>query len=162
MGKAPIPISIKKNSHLHHFICYVRYFLFTFATRFMNVSLIHKVLRFFWLIMALHILNCSIDAPDGLPSFKAEDLSINEMESISEVVLEKCFGFEKAVPEHDENDQEEGLDSKFSKFAPPDWRPSFHNETKYNLQLVSSGFPQNQNLCCQYCPGTDAPPPKKV
>lgn len=108
------------------------------------------------------MLNCSIDAPDGLPGFKAEDLSINEMESISEVVLEKCLGFEKAVPEHDENDQEEGLDLKWYKLATPVWRPSFDNIVKYNLQPESLGFPENQKVCCQYSPGTDAPPPKNV
>jgi hypothetical protein len=60
--------------------------------------------------MALWLFNLSVDPPDNIGSeivvmgHLTEDLSINDMETISEIVLEKILGFEEAVPEGDEED----------------------------------------------------------
>ncbi len=62
--------------------------------------------------MAFYVLNVSIDAPDGyvkpngLGEYK-EDLSFNEIESFSELLLEDFFDLKNAVPERDESDEEE-------------------------------------------------------
>lgn len=64
----------------------------------------HILVRSAWLLMALHIFNCSVDTPDAQPDGQAEDLSINDMESIVEVVCEQMLDMENAVPEHDEPD----------------------------------------------------------
>lgn len=75
----------------------------------------HTVLhRLFCLLMALHVINISVDAPDGyagcaVQSQQREDLSVNDIESLSELVLEECFGFVNAVPEHDEPDENSSL-----------------------------------------------------
>lgn len=71
-----------------------------------------------WL-MAFYVINVSIDAPDGYvtPDSRGEyreDLSINEIESFSELVLEELLGLHNAVPEHDEPEDDEGL-NQFSK-----------------------------------------------
>lgn len=62
--------------------------------------------------MAFYVINVSIDAPDGYvtPSTSGEyreDLSVNEIESLGELILEEWFGIQNAVPEHDESDEEE-------------------------------------------------------
>jgi hypothetical protein len=63
--------------------------------------------------MALHVLNFSIDSPDRYTRSNTliqeqEDLSINDIESVGELLLEECFGLVNAVPEHDEHDEEAG------------------------------------------------------
>ncbi|QKZ14302.1 hypothetical protein [Spirosoma sp. KUDC1026] len=69
--------------------------------------------RLFCLLMALHVLNFSVDSPDRYNRSTTliqdqEDLSINDIESISELLLEECLGLVNAVPEHDEHDEEAG------------------------------------------------------
>lgn len=67
--------------------------------------------------MALHILNCSIDAPDKLPDYIPENLNVNDIESISELVLEQFLGLENAVEEHDEPDSTDGLSFEIAKIV---------------------------------------------
>jgi hypothetical protein len=50
--------------------------------------------------------NCSVDVPDVKKSNHAEDLSINDMESIIEIVFEKFLGFDNSVKEFDDSDQD--------------------------------------------------------
>jgi hypothetical protein len=65
--------------------------------------------RLFYLLMAVHVLNLSVDPPDhhvriSKAGIVSEDLSINEMESVSEWVLEHFLGCWNAIPERDEPD----------------------------------------------------------
>lgn len=88
----------------------------------MFCSRMHKLriffgFRLFWVCMAVHILNCSIDAPDARPDFAPEDLSVNEMESFTELVLEKVLNFPTAMPEQDDDDYGDQLEFKLSKFV---------------------------------------------
>lgn len=73
------------------------------------------LLKYLWIGLALFILNVSIDAPDAFGDEVAEDLSFNDIESISELILEDFLGIYNACPEHDENDLEDegGLCKKF-------------------------------------------------
>ncbi len=69
------------------------------------------VYRFLCFLMALHVINISIDTTDraflsGRATAYHEDLSSNEIESISEFVLETCLGFVDAIPEQDDPDDE--------------------------------------------------------
>ena len=80
----------------------------------MKKKRIHNPLwhRLFCLLMAFYVINISIDAPDGYvkPNSNGEyreDLSVDEIESFGELVLEECFNLHNAVPEHDESDEEE-------------------------------------------------------
>lgn len=62
--------------------------------------------------MALHVLNVSIDSPDRnssvtLISNQSEDLSINDIESLGELLLEECLGI--TVPEHDDPDEDSAI-----------------------------------------------------
>lgn len=71
------------------------------------------ILKFFWISLTFLIFNYSIDVPDFYGDDIAEDLSFNDIESVSELFLEVVLGIENAVPEHDEDDQDDK--SGFSK-----------------------------------------------
>ena len=64
-------------------------------------------LRIFWGLMALYLLNISVDTADPDPEHIPEDLSFNEQESLVEIVVEKLMGFESAIAEYDDHDSEE-------------------------------------------------------
>jgi hypothetical protein len=66
--------------------------------------------RLIWLFFALFIFNFSIDVPDTDIDSVSEDLAYNDIESISEFVLESVLGFENIIPEHDEDDSDEKRD----------------------------------------------------
>ncbi|MCC5613396.1 hypothetical protein LC612_43650 [Nostoc sp. CHAB 5834] len=88
--------------------------LFACSSCFMKQKGKHRPLwhRLFCLLMAFYVINVSIDAPDGyvLPNATGElreDLSVNEIESLGELLFEHGFGWKDAVPEHDEADEAE-------------------------------------------------------
>jgi hypothetical protein len=60
--------------------------------------------KIFWVLLALQILNLSVDSPDGHPFFVAEDLSVNDQESLVEFFVEKILGIHDAFPEFDDPD----------------------------------------------------------
>jgi hypothetical protein len=71
--------------------------------------------------MGLYILNISVDPTDTYPEYISEDLSINDQESIIEIVVEKIMGFENAITEYDDNDFENekiNINFKITVFAP--------------------------------------------
>jgi len=68
----------------------------------------HIIFRFLCAVLALHILNISVDTLDDHPDNIREDLSINDMESIVETVLEQVLEIDNAIPEHDESDNDNG------------------------------------------------------
>ncbi|GAB4055479.1 hypothetical protein [Spirosoma litoris] len=72
------------------------------------------IYRLLGLLMALNVINLSIGVrnTEKLTSRAVayhEDLSVNKIESIGEFLLEECFGFYDAVPEHDDSDDESEL-----------------------------------------------------
>lgn len=58
-----------------------------------------------WLL-CLQFFNLSINTRDVQANHQVEDLSINDQESIIELVAEKVFGWEKAFTEVDDLDHE--------------------------------------------------------
>ncbi|MBP4139406.1 hypothetical protein [Flavobacterium geliluteum] len=56
--------------------------------------------------MALYLLNCSVDTSDFNSNFVAENLSLNDQESIIELVVEKVLGYQNAIPEIDDCDSD--------------------------------------------------------
>lgn len=63
-------------------------------------------LRLFCVFMALYLLNCSVDTSDIRPSYVPEDLNLNDQESLIEIIVEKVFNFENAIPENEDTDSE--------------------------------------------------------
>lgn len=70
------------------------------------------IFRIFWGMLALHILNIGIDAPDLFFQQK-ENLAYNDIESIVELVLEDYLDIHNAIAEHDDSD--DGHQFKFEK-----------------------------------------------
>lgn len=57
--------------------------------------------------MGLYLLNLSVDTQDPTTRHLPEDLSINDQESMIELLLEQILGYENAVEEYDDSDTEE-------------------------------------------------------
>jgi hypothetical protein len=56
--------------------------------------------RVLWMLMALHILNFSIDNPHTLFEHNKVDADFNEVDSVVELVLEDVMHIDNAIPEH--------------------------------------------------------------
>jgi hypothetical protein len=110
--------------------------------------------------MALHVLNVSVDIPDPQPENIPEDLSMNEMESLVEIVLEKLVGMENAVKEYDEAHEHDADGLKHSR--------TLHFYIVPSVADVSRGIPVEtipQDLCAEnvfskYVNDIIPPPPK--
>jgi hypothetical protein len=101
-------------------------------------------IRYFWCLMAVHILNCSVDAPDAQPDYVPEDLFYNDVESIVEWVLEDVLNIENAIPEHDEPDNEDGFSLEMKKIV---WfSPIFEGRLKLAPALITDESSKNNNL----------------
>lgn len=121
----------------------------------------HFIFRLFWLFMAVHVINCSIDAPDAMPDYVPEDLTYNDMESIAEIIFEQVFNIKDAFAEHDENDTEDG--SSFS--VKKETIHSLINEVEVNkffeneyLIIASTFYDEQYSL--QFHPEIEPPPPR--
>jgi hypothetical protein len=78
-----------------------------------RISHASRVLAF---IMAIYLLNFSVDSRDAHPDSVAEDLSVNDIESFYEFLAEGMLGVKNAVEEHDERDQDDAGSFEFKKF----------------------------------------------
>lgn len=67
----------------------------------------HSVSRILWGLMGLFFLNISVDTADFNPEYFSEDLTINDQESIIEIVVEGILGYEDAIKEHEDHDRAE-------------------------------------------------------
>ena len=106
------------------------------------------------------MLNVSVDIADPNSPFTPEDLSINDQESIIEIIVEKIFGFENAISEYDDHDTEEQNGKKsttidFLSVPIADLLiSSFNNSSK------KKEFPHYEAALIQRFEGLDSPPPK--
>tara|TARA_Y100001972_G_C7660921_1_gene333357 strand:+ start:3015 stop:3377 length:363 start_codon:yes stop_codon:yes gene_type:complete len=71
--------------------------------------------RILWGAMAIYLFNISVDTADPNPVHVAEDLTINDQESIVELVVEQLLGFENAISEHDDPDTENNQKNSLTK-----------------------------------------------
>jgi hypothetical protein len=138
----------------------------TFAPRIFEMNWLRQniYIRYFWFFMAVHILNCSVDAPDPQPDYIPEDLTYNDIESIVEWVLEDVLNIENAIPEHDEDDNEEGFSLEMKKIV---WFPPvFEGKFKFAPPLTKDEISKNLNLYylahlrSQFCREVTTPPPQ--
>ena len=54
--------------------------------------------------MGVYLLNISVDIADTTPEYLPEDLSINDQESLVEIIVEQVLGFENTFCEYDDPD----------------------------------------------------------
>jgi len=113
-----------------------------------------------WGLLALYFLNISVDSIDAHPEYFKEDLTINDQESIIEIVVEDVLGYENAIKEYDDHDTEEQTKGNTNKLAFTIYFSGIFNPTpsvvierkqqhsEYETQ-ITNGFHQ-----------LDTPPPK--
>jgi hypothetical protein len=58
----------------------------------------------FWSVFSLYLFNLSADNPDANSRHHMEDLSINDQESIVELIVEQVMGFGDAFEEYEDPD----------------------------------------------------------
>lgn len=75
--------------------------------------------RFLIRFLAFLIFNYSVDTPDPFSDNVREDLSYNDMESFTELLLEKVIGWENAVPETDDDDPDDKSGGFTKKISTP-------------------------------------------
>lgn len=68
---------------------------------------INSFLKILWGVLAIFLLNISVDSADKNPNHVPENLAFNDQESIVEIVVEQILGYENAIPEFDDNDTED-------------------------------------------------------
>lgn len=110
--------------------------------------------------MALHILNCCVDNIDAQSNDVAENLAINDMESMVEIVLEQVLQIDNAIPEHDDPDQngnafsvKKGIDSFVSYSA-------LKIMLTNGYTLFTKHHFYTENYSEQFHPELTPPPPK--
>jgi hypothetical protein len=72
--------------------------------------------KILWGLLALHLLNISVDTADPNPENIPEDLTINDQESVIEIILEKVLDYENAIKEYDDHDTEDYNKKTVAKF----------------------------------------------
>lgn len=119
------------------------------------------VFRIFWVFMAFHIFNLSVDSRDARPDYVPEDLNFNDLESVAEIVLEQVLHINNAFEEHDEADSEDGgsLDVKKEILFCQKFKFDCLRFFNYNLKLLYT-LNYTEQYSSQFHPEIVPPPPK--
>jgi hypothetical protein len=119
------------------------------------------IFRLFWLFMAVHIFNFSVDTPDAQPDYVPEDLTFNDMESVLEIILEEVLNIENAIAEYDEKDTADGssfeIKKPFSFFLQRNIKIDRIFGTKQTVVVQTNYVEQ---FSSQFHPEIVPPPPK--
>lgn len=110
--------------------------------------------------MGLYLLNLSVDTQDSTPRYQPEDLSINDQESIIEILVEQILGFENAVAEYDDSDTEEHSKQANIKIV---LFTTFIDDSTGPLPLIDAvlpKFPDHNTYLTSGFQQLDTPPPR--
>lgn len=117
----------------------------------------HIATKLVWIVMAIHLLNFSVDPPDAILYSTPQDLSQNDMKSAVELVLVYFFDFDDRLSSQGKQDNAEGvlfIDIDFFE----KWRPS---KIKNPLSDYLCKFPiWNVNGKDLFNPIKDSQPPE--
>ena len=115
--------------------------------------------RIVCLLLALHFLNLSIDSKDPNPDSIPEDLSFNDIESITEFVAEIVFGWHDTFEEHDERDSDEGGALDFYKFYCSNHVVNITHHT-FSILLSTEFYIRNSDNVLAPVRDIHSPPPR--
>lgn len=110
--------------------------------------------------MGLYLLNISVDTADPNPEHIPEDLTINDQESIVEIIVEQVLGFEDAIKEYDDHDPE---DHNKKKGVSIDLLALFHSTADTAHHQLFEQQKRSHNYVARLAKGyhqIDSPPPK--
>lgn len=114
----------------------------------------------FWGLMGLYLLNISVDPIDIRPEYFSEDLSFNDQESIVEIIVEKVLGYEDAILEYDDIDNDD-LNKKASFKIDHFTYSNFDTCSRLNsIARIKKKFPDHLNALANGFYNLDVPPPK--
>ncbi len=116
--------------------------------------------KILWGLMGLYLLNISVDTADPNPEHIPEDLSINDQESIVEIVVEKILGYENAIEEYDDNDTEEHNKKTNVKIDLTNHYTAEIDLNKPSIITTRQNFPGLNTLLANGFQKLDIPPPK--
>lgn len=116
--------------------------------------------KILWGLMGLYLLNISVDTADPNPEHIPEDLSINDQESIIEIVVEKILGYENAIEEYDDNDTEEHNKNTNVKIDLTNHYTAEIDLHKESRITIRQNFPDLNTFLANGFQKLDIPPPK--
>jgi hypothetical protein len=122
----------------------------------------HIATRALCLLMAVHILNFSVDAPPMHLIGDAENLYFNDMESIAEWTLEGILELEDFFPEYQDGQQEDNAHTfkPFKVLSPPGQHDGFPDSIKRPVCLRKRCLGTTQKaFLAQGRPEIVSPPP---
>ena len=118
------------------------------------------IYRLFWVLIVINLINLSIDPPDLRPFWEPEDLTVNEMESIIEVVLEIFLGIDDAISEHDEQGDESIKGYNIKHFSIYCFSLLSYDLQPITLININPFTFKNTNFKTQFFGEPTSPPPK--
>ncbi len=110
--------------------------------------------------MGFYLLNISVDTVDPNPEYIPEDLSINDQESIVEIIVEQVLGYEDAFGEYDDHDTEDHNSSKTVKIELLAHQASTDGYTDQSLTKKRNRYPDYEARLTNGFREIEAPPPK--
>ncbi len=110
--------------------------------------------------MALYFLNISVDTTDRHPNFIPENLSINDQESIIEIVVEKVLGYEDAIKEYDDHDEEDHTYKANFKIDILNLQSFTDDSTLAFVEIISKKYPSHSFSLTNGHYKLKTPPPK--
>ena len=113
-----------------------------------------------WGLMGVYLLNISVDTADPAAEFMHEDLSINDQESIVEIIVEQVLGYEDAFREYDDNDTDEHQKTNNLKIELISQCPV---DSEINQSMIRTKKQKSPDYCTFLTNGfykLDIPPPK--
>ena len=116
--------------------------------------------KILWGLMGLYLLNISVDTADPNPEHIPEDISINDQESIIEIVVEKILGYENAIEEYDDNDTEEHNKNTNVKIDLTNHYTTEIDLHKESRITIRQNFPDLNTFLANGFQKLDIPPPK--
>ena len=116
--------------------------------------------RILWGVMALYLFNISVDTADPEPVYIPEDLTVNDQESMVELVVEQFLGFENAITEHDDPDTENNQKKSISKIDLIGQIRSVSAGSTMYLWIKKEAYPVFSVHLTQGYSQLDTPPPK--
>ncbi|MGG8495222.1 hypothetical protein ACQY1Q_02290 [Tenacibaculum sp. TC6] len=116
--------------------------------------------KFLWGLMGLYLLNFSVDPVDLYPEQIPEDLSINEQESIIEIIVEQILGYEDAIGEYDDTDTEDYGEKTTIKIDFIAQTSGNSGNNQFNIKRRKQKFPVYTTHLTNGFQELSTPPPK--
>ncbi|SFT95062.1 hypothetical protein SAMN04489724_2912 [Algoriphagus locisalis] len=115
--------------------------------------------KLLWVLMGLYIFNLSADTPDPESAHIAEDLSINDQESMVEVLVESILGFEDTFEEYEDPDGDDQNKKTTQKVVLALHNPFYQGLLFDSSYTAENKFPDPRIVLTLGFYRLDSPPP---